>query len=55
MYIKNSYVLLSRAFRQGKLFYFGQNTSEIIILQFHDYTIPLFWLAIYFMSDKLDA
>ena len=41
MYIKNSYVLLSRAIRQGKLFYFGQNTSEIIIiLQFHDYTIP---------------
>ena len=45
--------IISQAFRQGKLFDFGQNTSEIIPL-FHEYTI-IFWLAINIMGDKLPS
>ena len=41
--------IISRAFRQGKLFEFWQNAREIIS-QFHEYTI---WLPFNIMGDKL--
>ena len=42
-------LIISRAFRRGKLLGFGQNASEIIP-KFHEYTI---WLPINIMGDEL--
>ena len=42
-------LLISRAFRRGKLLEFWQNASEVIP-KFHEYTI---WLPFNIMGDKL--